>query len=341
MLVKHNQDLTGLNTMGIQSTAKQFFCIESIEDLQELIQNNRIVQPLHILGGGSNVLLLNELINGTVIQNCIKGIHILSEDDSAVEVKVGAGENWNDFVQWCINHNYAGIENLTLIPGSVGASPMQNIGAYGVEVKDVITQVECVDLTTAELVTFSNKECEFDYRTSIFKTKFKGRYCITSVIFSLQKTPVFQVHYKALANKLAQRNITEDQLTLKLVSDTVREIRMSKLPDPAELHNCGSFFKNPIVSEEVLDRIRQTYPDVPSYPEPNGLHKVPAGWLIEQSGWRGYREGAVGVYEKQALIIVNYGGATGQGVYDLSEEILQSVMNKFGIELEREVNLIS
>ena len=341
MLIEHNQDLTRLNTMGIQSIAKQFFCIESIDDLQELIQNNRIVQPLHILGGGSNVLLLNESIDGTVIQNCIKGIHILSEDDSVVEVRVGAGENWNDFVQWCIDHNYAGIENLTLIPGSVGASPMQNIGAYGVEVKDVITHVECVDLTTAEMVMFSNKECEFGYRMSVFKTKFKGRYCITGVQFKLHKTPTFQVHYKALANVLEERNISKSQLTLRLVSDTVRDIRMSKLPDPTKLHNCGSFFKNPIVSDEVLDRIRQKYPEVPSYPEPNDLYKVPAGWLIEQSGWRGYREGAVGVYEKQALIIVNYGGAKGQDVYDLSEDVFQSVMNKFGIELEREVNLIS
>ena len=335
-----NVNLKELNTFGIEAFAKEFIKLNSSKEATDFFKETSLAQGhFLILGGGSN-LLLTEDFDGVVIQNNIKGIEITEDNEEHVTLKVGAGENWHELVLYCIEHNYAGIENLSLIPGNVGASPMQNIGAYGVEVKDVITQVEAIEITTGETTTFSNEECEFEYRSSIFKTSHKNQFFISSVQFNLAKKAQFNVSYGAIKSQLQEDGINEDSLTLKAVSDAVISIRKSKLPNPAEIGNSGSFFKNPVINDVLFEQLKKKHKGMPAYKLPQGGYKLAAGWLIEKTGWKGYTEGNYGVHKKQALVLVNYGGASGLEIYDLSERILLSVQKKFGVTLEREVNII-
>ena len=335
MNIQQNISLQPYNTFGIAVKANQFAEITDKSQLKVVLEKNTL--PLLILGGGSNLLLTKDF-EGLVIKNNIKGIEKVSEDEASVVLKVGAGENWHEFVMHCIANNYCGIENLSLIPGNVGASPMQNIGAYGVEVKDVITKVEAVNLSDYSVKDFANKECEFGYRTSIFKTTHKGQYLISAVYFQLSKTPTINTSYGAINNELQSKGITNP--TIKEVSDAVIAIRESKLPNPSEIGNSGSFFKNPVVSEELKNTIVAEYKNAPNYPQPSGTFKMAAGWLIEQCGWKGKVIDNYGVHKKQALVLVNYGGAKGSDIYQLSEDIIQSVKDKFNITLEREVNIL-
>lgn len=339
MKIEENKELKALNTFGIEAKAKKYVRIDSFEDAQAFFKQKEYEEPILILGGGSNILLTEDF-NGTVINNHILGIDVIEESEESITLKVGAGENWHEFVLYCIEQGYAGVENLSLIPGKVGASPMQNIGAYGVEVKEVITEVECLRLADAEKVIFTNEECKFDYRSSIFKTTHKGQYFITSVSFKLNKIPTFKVSYGAIQAQLLANGVDQEHLSIKAISDAVIQIRQSKLPDPKEIGNSGSFFKNPIVSKEKFLSLKKRFKDMPAYELPQGGYKLAAGWLIEKAGWKGYTEENYGVHKKQALVLVNYGGASGKEIYDLSERILQSIIQKFGVELEREVNVI-
>jgi UDP-N-acetylmuramate dehydrogenase len=336
--MEENKDLSTLNTFGLYAKAAKFLSIESAEEAQAFFANPPKEEIL-ILGGGSNILLKNDF-KGIVVYNEIKGIHLESEDVESVLIRANAGENWHEFVMYCIDKGYAGVENLSLIPGKVGASPMQNIGAYGVEVKEVIESVEAVSTLDGSFRIFSNAECDFDYRSSVFKTSLKGQYFITSVLFRLHKRPTFKTSYGAIQDQLAKMGIEENELTIKAVSDAVIAIRQSKLPDPKEIGNSGSFFKNPIIDLSKYEDLKKQYPEMPAYPAKEGSIKVAAGWLIEQAGWKGFREGDYGVHQKQALVLVNYGNATGEEIYGLSERIIESVKEKFGISLEREVNII-
>ncbi|MGV3630566.1 MAG: UDP-N-acetylmuramate dehydrogenase [Bacteroidota bacterium] len=334
-MISENVDLKPFNTFGIEAKAAQFARFRSVDELKENLASPD--KPLFILGGGSNILLTQDL-EALVLKNEIKGIEILEKANDSVLIRVGAGEVWHEFVLFCVQNGYAGIENLSLIPGNVGASPMQNIGAYGVEVKDVICEVEAFELEGRQVHRFSNAECEFGYRESVFKRALKGKYVITHVTFKLSASPKINTTYGAIESELKSRGITKP--TIKDVSDAVIAIRQSKLPDPKQIGNAGSFFKNPVVEQAVYDNIRADHPNVPSYPAEAGKVKVPAGWLIEQAGWKGRTFDNYGVHKNQALVLVNYGGATGQQIRDLSSMILEDIKNKFGVELEREVNII-
>jgi UDP-N-acetylmuramate dehydrogenase len=314
-----------------------FTDVKNNEEVQEIITSSYFKNNTNlILGGGSNVLFTKDF-DGLVIKNSLKGIEVVLDAQDYVLVKVNAGEVWHNFVIWSIEHNYAGIENLSLIPGLVGASPMQNIGAYGAEIKDVCESVEAVELSTGQSFVFSNSDCEFGYRESVFKRKLKDRFLITAVTFKLNKTPRFNINYGDIKNTLSEMNVYE--LSLKAVSDAVIRIRSAKLPDPKMIGNAGSFFKNPLVKKELVEDLSLRYPLMPNYPQENGV-KVPAGWLIEQCGWKGKVVGNTGSHKSQALVLVNYGNATGNEVYNLALEIKQSVKEKFGIDIEPEVNLV-
>ncbi len=289
-----------------------------------------------VLGGGSNILFTRD-VDGLVLRNEISGMEICGEDTDHVYVKTGAGENWHQFVLYCINQGLAGVENLSLIPGNTGASPMQNIGAYGVELKDVFHELEAWHLKDKAWVKFSGADCHFGYRESVFKRALKDQFIIASVTFKLRRKPVFHISYGAIEQELSLMGITE--LSIRAISDAVIRIRSSKLPDPAVIGNAGSFFKNPEIGPEQFESLKLTYPKIVGYPLAGKKFKLAAGWLIEQAGWKGYREGDAGCHEKQALVLVNYGHATGQEIYSLSENILQDVQAKFGVTLEREVNI--
>jgi len=332
---QENISLKPFNTFGIDAKAIFFVEVSSPKELEEVLNQNQ--SSLLILGGGSNILLTEDF-KGLVVKNNITGIELIEESDSEVILKVGSGENWHQFVMYCIDHNFCGIENLSLIPGSVGASPMQNIGAYGVEVKDVIAEVEAFDLRDYSTRIFNNKECEFDYRSSIFKTVEKGNYFITSVTFRLKKQPNLNTSYGAIEDELNRMNISNP--SVKDVSNAVVNIRQSKLPDPAVIGNSGSFFKNPIITSEEFNSLVIKFEKVPNYKQENGTYKIAAGWLIEQCGWKGKRMRDYGVHDKQALVLVNHGKATGDEIFRLSEDIISSVKEKFNITLEREVNII-
>lgn len=337
MNIQENISLKSLNTFGFDKSARFFIAVESIENLKKALvwaQENK--QKLLVLGGGSNILLTQDF-EGLVLKIELKGIQLVQEDVNHIWVKVGAGEVWHDWVTYSIEKNWAGIENLSLIPGTVGASPMQNIGAYGVEIKEVFDSLEALNRTTLELETFSSEACKFGYRESVFKHDLKDQYVICSVTFKLNKTPEFHVDYGAIQEVLKENGI--DNLTIKAVSDAVIEIRKSKLPDPKEIGNAGSFFKNPTIREDQFSELRARFPNIPGYPNEEGV-KVPAGWLIEQAGWKGQRFGNVGVHAKQALVLVNYGKGDGTEIKTLSDKVRQSVREKFGIELHPEVNFI-
>jgi UDP-N-acetylmuramate dehydrogenase len=303
--------------------------------LAEIATDNSLARPFCVLGGGSNVLITAP-VKGTVILNRIKGINAIGENSDSVTVRVGAGEVWHDLVLYATENGLGGIENLALIPGTVGATPIQNIGAYGVEVKDTIESVEIWDWERGEAGAFSNADCRFGYRDSIFKHELKGRVVITAVSFRLSKRPVLHTDYGAIRHELAAMGL---EPSVQSIAQAVINIRGSKLPDPAVIGNAGSFFKNPTISAEAFDQLRGRFPAIPSYPAGDGLVKVPAGWLIEQCGWKGYRSGNVGMHAKQALVLVNYGAAVGGEVWELSGKVLQSVLDTFGIELEREVQV--
>ena len=335
MEIKKNTSLKSFNTFGIDVMATSFVEVQNIEEVKSVLSNNK--QPLLILGGGSNLLFTTDF-EGLVIKNNLKGITVVEENDSEIYLRIGAGEVWHEFVLYSIENGYAGIENLSLIPGNVGASPMQNIGAYGVEVKDVITEVEALHLKDYSLNTFSNEACEFGYRSSVFKTSEKGNYFITAVTFKLNKQAKVNTSYGAIDSELKRLEIGNP--TIKDVSRAVINIRSSKLPDPKKIGNSGSFFKNPVISEAQKNKILTNYPDAPNYSQPNGDFKMAAGWLIEKCGWKGKRIDNYGVHELQALVLVNYGGAKGSDVYSFSEQIIESVNSKFGIILEIEVNIL-
>ncbi len=335
MQIQKNSSLKAFNTFGIDIRAKLFADFKTVDELEELISNNSERNTL-LLGGGSNILFTKDF-DGLVLKNEITGIDLLHEDGEYLYVKAGAGENWHRFVLYCIERNWAGVENLSLIPGNIGASPMQNIGAYGVELENIFHSLEAFHLTEKKVHTFTKSDCEFGYRESSFKKKYKNQFAILSVTFKLYKHPIFHISYGAIQQELDKMGIQE--LSIKSISQAVINIRSSKLPDPKLIANAGSFFKNPEVSTIKYEELKSAFPAIIAYPLTNGNVKLAAGWMIEQSGWKGLRRGDAGCHDRQALVLVNYGNATGKQIYDLSEEIVLSVLAKFGVALEREVNI--
>jgi len=337
MNIQENISLKPYNTFGIDKKARFFVVVKSSSELIEALKwGNDQNLVILILGGGSNILLTQDL-DALVIKIEIIGIKPDRETKDHIWVEVGAGESWHDLVLIAIENNWGGIENLSLIPGTVGASPMQNIGAYGVEIKDVFDKLKALNRSTLEIEEFENYDCLFGYRESVFKNGLKGRYVILSVTFKLDKFPSFKLEYGAIRETLEQNKITSP--TLKSVSDAVIGIRQSKLPDPKLIGNAGSFFKNPTIDEEQYRSLKAIYPTIPGYPNELGV-KVPAAWLIEQCGWKGKRFGDVGVHEKQPLVLVNYGNGDGASIKNLSINIQKSVFEKFGIDLNTEVNFL-
>lgn len=339
MNLLQNISLKPYNTFSINASARFFSGFSSMDDLKELLlfQEQQKLESL-VLGGGSNVLLTKD-VDGIVLKNELKGIQLVKEDAHHYYVKAAAGENWHRFVMHCIENDYAGLENLSLIPGNVGASPMQNIGAYGVEIKDVFESLEAFHIKDHSIRTFSANDCEFGYRESVFKKQHKGEYIILNVTFRLNKQPVFNTSYGALEQELEKMNISE--LSIRAISQAVINIRSSKLPDPAKIGNAGSFFKNPVISVKQFGTLQETNTGMPHFAIDDAHVKIPAAWLIEQCGWKGYRKGDSGVHIHQPLVLVNYGNATGNDIYELSTRIITSVKARFNIELEREVNIIS
>ncbi|WP_460574512.1 UDP-N-acetylmuramate dehydrogenase [Hymenobacter coalescens] len=341
-LLQHDVSLRPFNTFGIDAKARLFAVFTTVEELRELLREPEVqAAPKLILGGGSNLLFTQDF-DGVVLKNEIRGLETLDEaTDGSTLVRAGAGESWHGLVEYALGQNLSGIENLSLIPGTVGAAPLQNIGAYGVELKDAFEYLEAVELSTGQLRRFSREECGFGYRESVFKGPLRNQYVVTGVVLRLHQRPQANVSYGAIRTTLEEMGVTAEP-TPQQVSQAVISIRRSKLPDPAQIGNAGSFFKNPEVSQAKFDALKAEYPELPGYPVPGGV-KVPAGWLIEQCGWKGHRagtEGRYGVHDRQALVLVNHGGATGGEVRALAEEIIASVREKFGIELHPEVNIL-
>ena len=342
MKIAENVSLRGYNTFGINVMSKYFASFSDAASLGEgmgfLSSAAGRSLPLLILGGGSNLLLTGDFA-GLVLKNEIRGIELVDEDADYVYVKAGAGERWHGFVQYTLERNWAGLENLSLIPGSVGAAPMQNIGAYGVEIKEVFYELEAWHIAEGKVYTFTLNDCEFGYRESVFKRRLRGQFVILSVTFQLRRTPRFHTEYGAIREELEKMGVTD--LSISAISRAVINIRSAKLPDPAQIGNAGSFFKNPTVTDDQFDTLQAEFPTIVGHNVPGtDMTKLAAGWLIEQCGWKGYRRGDAGCHGRQALVLVNYGNATGREIYQLSEEILDSVQQKFGITLEREVNII-
>ncbi len=335
MLIQEHYALKKLNTFGIESIAKYFTKFSSVDMLRELLEHD--YGKKLILGGGSNILFTKNF-DGFVLKNEIAGIEKIKEDETFLYVKVGAGVGWNDFVMYCIENNFSGVENLSLIPGSVGASPMQNIGAYGVEIKDVFHSLEAYHICDKKVVTFTNRDCEFGYRESVFKNKFKNQFVILNVTFRLNKIAVFNTSYGAIENELEKMGVQTK--SIKAISDAVIKIRRSKLPDPAVIGNAGSFFKNPTITNEQYISLKEKFPNIVGYPFGESETKLAAGWLIEQCGWKGYRKNDAGCHEKQALVLVNYGNANGDEILHLSEKIIDSIKLSFDVELKKEVNIV-
>jgi len=344
MIIQENISLKPYNTFGIDAKARYFAAFDSLPALEEIFDSRLPTFDLPtsdsrlILGGGSNILLTKDF-DGMVLKNEIRGGEIVKEDADHIYIKAGAGENWHQFVLYCVKNNYAGIENLSLIPGNVGASPMQNIGAYGVEIRDVFYELEAFHKKGRRVQKFSLQDCAFGYRESVFKNKFKDQFAIINVTYRLNKKPAFHTSYGAIQQELEKMGVKD--LSIQAISQAVINIRSSKLPDPKETGNAGSFFKNPIITKQHFNELKKQYDNIPGYATDNVHVKLAAGWLIEQCGWKGYRKNDAGVHAKQALVLVNYGNATGKEIFDLSEEIKQSVKKKFNVELEREVNVVN
>ena len=336
-MIQFNVSLQPYNTFGIDVSATAFARFSSITELEAVLLENNGKLPLFILGGGSNVLFTKP-VDALVLKNELKGFEHLNETQDTIDIRVGAGEEWHAFVRYCVEKGWGGVENLSLIPGSVGASPMQNIGAYGAEIKDCFVELTAFHIEKRELHTFSAQDCAFGYRESVFKRALKGQYIIASVTYRLQKHPKFNTAYGAIQTELDAMKVHD--LSVSAISQAVMNIRNSKLPNPKELGNAGSFFKNPVVDSAVVDVLKERFPEVPNYPQPDGSVKLAAGWLIEQAGWKGKRIGNCGVHARQALVLVNYGGATGNEIYALSQAVLDDVQQQFGVLLEREVNIL-
>jgi UDP-N-acetylmuramate dehydrogenase len=337
-MIRLHEPLKSLNTFGLDVSSRLFFAFSSQESLRSLWKTNllQVASPL-VLGGGSNVLFTRNY-PGIILKNNIRGRELLREDARHVWVRFGAGEAWHDCVQFAIDHQWGGIENLSLIPGSVGAAPVQNIGAYGVELKSCFAELQALNLRSGAIETFSTEDCAFGYRDSVFKQEGKGCYCILSVTLRLNKQHEFNTQYGDIAAMLDVMGVKT--LSIRAVSEAVMAIRRSKLPDPAALGNCGSFFKNPLVDEALYQALKKEHPDLRAFPAGSGKVKIPAGWLIEADGWKGKRVGNTGCHAQQALVLVNYGGATGAEVAAHAARILESVEAHFGIRLETEVNII-
>ncbi|WP_426431211.1 UDP-N-acetylmuramate dehydrogenase [Winogradskyella sp. HB-48] len=337
MVIEHNVSLQPFNTFGLNAKAKSYCNITDETVLTEVLKTKKN-QPLFILGGGSNMLLTKD-IEALVLHISLRGIEVVNQTNNTVLVKAKAGENWHQFVLWCLEHNYGGIENLSLIPGNVGTSPIQNIGAYGKELKDVFESCEAISVKDQEKRIFTKSDCKFGYRESVFKQELKDEYIITSVTFKLTKSNhILHTDYGAIKQQLEAFNITEP--TIKDVSNAVIAIRQSKLPDPKEIGNSGSFFKNPVISMNQFKKLQANFPEVPSYKVSDDLVKVPAGWLIEQAGFKGKRFNDYGVHNKQALVLVNYGNAKGSDIYKLAQLIQITIKRIFDISIETEVNII-
>ena len=337
MEIQTNFSLKNYNTFGIEASAKQFVAVHNTEQLKTILEQNKSEKKF-ILGGGSNMLLTQD-INALVIHVDLKGKKIIKEDEDFVWVESQAGENWHEFVHWTIDQNLGGLENMSLIPGNVGTTPVQNIGAYGTEIKDTFDSCEAMTIENQEIKTFTKAECHFGYRESVFKNEAKDQYIITSVVFKLTKrNHKINTSYGDITAELAKNNITNP--TLKDVSNAVIAIRQSKLPDPKELGNSGSFFKNPILLKSDFEKIHQQFPEMKYYEVSATEVKVPAGWLIEQAGFKGKRFGDAGIHKNQALVLVNYGNATGQEILDVSKNIQETIFKTFGIQIEAEVNII-
>lgn len=338
MMLQPDFSLKPYNTFGLDVKAKFFARFESTDELLQLLRLPTLKEePLLILGGGSNLLFTQDF-DGVVLQNGIKGIEVVLEEEEHVYLKAGGGEVWHEFVLYTLQHNLGGLENLSLIPGTVGAAPLQNIGAYGVELKDVFHELEAVHLETGDIQLFDGEACQFGYRESVFKNEHKGMFIVTAVTFRLHKVHQLNTSYGALKSTLAEMQVQEP--TIQDVSAAVCQIRSSKLPDPAKIGNAGSFFKNPELPIALFEALRQQYPDIPAYPVSETKIKIPAGWLIEQCGWKGKVIGNVGVHKDQALVLVNYGGGSGGQIKSLAYDIIQSVEEKFGIRLHPEVNIM-
>jgi UDP-N-acetylmuramate dehydrogenase len=338
MRISENVLLQPYNTFGIAAQARYFAAFSSAAELEELLKApQQQALPHMILGGGSNILFTRDF-DGLLMKNEIKGITVVQEDDEYVYVKVGAGESWHGFVMDCIRHNRAGLENLSLIPGNTGASPMQNIGAYGVEIKDTFYELEAYHLQEHTIVKFDNAACHFGYRESVFKRQYKGQFAILSVTYRLYKQPRFNTSYGAIEEEMKRMGVQD--ISIQAISQAVINIRSSKLPNPAEIGNAGSFFKNPAIAATVYEQLKAAHPGIVAYPVDGNQYKLAAGWLIEQCGWKGVREGDAGVHAKQALVLVNYGHASGNDIYHLSQQVMDSVYEKFGVTLEREVNIV-
>ena len=337
--VQENVSLLPYNTFRIDVRARYLVRVGSVGAVQGLINSDIFrTNPRLILGAGSNLLLTKDF-DGLVIRNEIRGISIIDETDASVTIKAGAGENWHEFVTFAVGRNYGGLENLSLIPGTVGAAPMQNIGAYGVEIREVIINVEAIDLTTGNIRVFTKEECRFGYRESVFKQELKDRYFISSITLSLtKKNHRFSIDYGAIREILKQND--EKELSVKNISEAIIRIRKSKLPDPDVIGNAGSFFKNPTVDQTLFDVLQKEFPDIPFYPADKGMIKIPAAWLIEKSGWKGKTLDNIGVHKHQALVIVNYGGGDGKKIWELAMKIQASVKENFNIMLQPEVNVV-
>ncbi|MFT4601944.1 MAG: UDP-N-acetylmuramate dehydrogenase [Arenicella sp.] len=335
-MIEENISLQAFNTFGLDVIAKRFAAFSSIDDLKKLLSENKN-EALLILGGGSNLLLTQD-VSALVLKNELKGISIISDDDDSTLVKAMAGEEWHSFVMFAVQEGIGGIENLSLIPGSVGAAPMQNIGAYGVEIKNVFESLEALEISTGEVKTFTAEQCHFGYRESVFKRDLKGQYVIISMTLRLSRKSKLNTSYGAIEGRLSEMGI--ENPSIKDVSDAVIFIRQTKLPDPKEIGNSGSFFKNPVITKAQFEVLKSKFPEVANYPIDENHVKIAAGWLIDQAGWKGKTIGSYGVHKNQALVLVNYGGAKGQDIYQLSEDIMQNVKEIYGIELEREVNVI-
>ena len=336
--MEYNVSLKSYNTFGFETFAKALDRVQTVEEIKNFLQNKPKDEALFILNGGSNMLLTQD-VDAWVMKLELKGIEIIEENENDIIVEAKAGENWHQFVLYCIDNGWGGLENLSLIPGNVGSSPIQNIGAYGVEIKDHFVSLEALHIDTLETHTFTNEQCHFGYRESVFKNEFKGQYIITSVRFRLTKNNhTLHTSYGIILQELEKMGVAHP--TIKDVSNAVIAIRQSKLPDPKEIGNSGSFFKNPVVDKTIFDIFHKAHPEAPFYEVSSTEFKIPAGWLIEQSGLKGFRKGDAGVHTKQALVLVNYGNATGNELLEMARYVQQTVFETFGIRIEPEVNII-